>query len=81
MLLSWFEEFIIFIEMSTIRDTNRYHIKRGNRILHRGITNDLERRHDEHRLTYGDDVTITKIGPKVSRESGLQWEREGGKRI
>ncbi|WP_367391882.1 hypothetical protein [Lewinella sp. LCG006] len=63
------------------RNTNRYHIKCGNKILHRGITNDLERRHKEHRQRYGGDVIIVKIGPKVSRESALRWEREGGRRV
>ncbi len=30
------------------RDTFKYHFKRGNKILHGGITNDLERREGEH---------------------------------
>lgn len=63
------------------RDTYRYHIKRGNKILHRGITNNIDRRHGEHKVNYGNDVKIVRIGPCVSRESGLRWEREGGKRI
>lgn len=67
--------------MACPRDTNRYHIKRGNKILHRGITNDLDRRHGEHRRNYGSDVTITKIGPKICRLNALKWERDGGKRI
>lgn len=63
------------------RDTYRYHIKRGNKILHRGITNDLERRHSEHKQNYGSDVKITQVGPRLSRESALRWEHEGGKRV
>lgn len=64
-----------------IRDTYRYHIKRGNKILHRGITDNLNRRHGEHKTRYGNDVKIVKIGHKVSRESALKWERDGGKKI
>ena len=30
------------------RDTYKYHFKRGNKILHTGITNDLDRREGEH---------------------------------
>ena len=30
------------------RDTYKYHFKRGNKILHTGTTNDLERREKEH---------------------------------
>ena len=67
--------------MTRERDTNRYHVKRGNKILHRGITNDLCRRYGEHRRRYGQDVCIVKVGPAVTRESALRWEREGGKRI
>ena len=67
--------------MKTSRDTSRYHITRGNKILHRGITNDLDRRHTEHKRRYGQDVKIKKIGPKVSRDSALRWERDGGRRI
>jgi predicted GIY-YIG superfamily endonuclease len=63
-----------------MRDTYKYHIKRGNQILHRGITNDLERRHSEHKRNYGSDVTITQIGRRVDRDAGLKWEKDGGKR-
>ena len=44
-----------------MRDTYKYQIKRGNKIIHRGITNDLDRRHGEHKRTYGDDVKIIQI--------------------
>lgn len=64
-----------------MRDTSKYHIKRGNQILHRGITNDLDRRHGEHKRRYGSDVKIVKVGRQVSRDSALQWERQGGKRV
>ena len=63
-----------------MRDTYKYQIKRGNKIIHRGITNDLDRRHGEHKRTYGDDVKIIQIGRRVTRDSGLAWERNGGKR-
>lgn len=61
------------------RDTFRYHFKDGNKILHRGITNDLERREDEHQQKWPEGH-ITQVGPKVTRDSGLEWERKGGKR-
>ena len=34
--------------MATERNSYKYHFKRGNKILHTGITNDLERREQEH---------------------------------
>lgn len=63
------------------RKTSRYHIKCGNKIVHRGITDDPDRRLSEHRRRYGSDVKMVKIGPRVTRESALRWEREGGKRL
>jgi len=35
------------------RDTYKYHFKRGHRIVHTGITNDLERRESEHKQISG----------------------------
>ena len=60
------------------RDTYRYHMKQGKRIVHRGITNDPERREREHQQEHPGSK-MRMIGPRISRDSALQWEREGGK--
>ncbi len=62
------------------RDTYRYHYIKSRKIVHRGITNDLERREQEHHQNYGDG-SMKQIGLKVTRDSALKWERDGGKRI
>lgn len=62
------------------RDTFKYHFKKGNKIVHRGITNDLERREQEHKQTYGDDGHIKQVGHRVSRDSALDWERDQPKK-
>lgn len=62
------------------RDTYKYHIKQGNKILHRGITNDLDRRYSEHKQIYGNDINIVQIGNRVTRDSALQWEQDGGRK-
>ena len=62
--------------MTTYRDTYKYHIKRGNKILHTGITNDLRRREYEHQQNHGDDVHIKQIGNRTTREAALEWEAE-----
>lgn len=64
------------------RRTIRYQLKwPGGRIAHRGVTDRaLEERWREHQARYP-DTYIVPIGPKVSRESALRWERDGGKRI
>ena len=56
------------------RDTYKYHLKRGNRILQSGITNDLERREGEHQREYGDDVHITQVGRRTTRPAARDWE-------
>ncbi len=65
------------------RDTIRYQLKGpGGEILHRGQTGrDLEERRREHIPEYGENTRIVKIGPKVSKETALEWERGGGKRL
>ena len=58
------------------RDTYKYHFKHGNRIVHTGITEDLERREQEHKRTYGESGHIFKIGQVTTKEAALEWERE-----
>ena len=60
------------------RDTYKYQFKIGNRIVHGGITNDLERREREHQQTYGQKGHIKKVGRKTSEEAARQWEQEKG---
>lgn len=62
------------------RDTYKYHFKRGNRIIHTGITNDLERREQEHKQTYGDSGHIKQVGNRTTRDAALKWEGEQTKR-
>lgn len=61
------------------RDTYKYHFKQGNRIVHRGITNDLDRREGEHISTYGHGH-IVNVGRRTSNAAALKWEQEGGKK-
>ncbi len=44
------------------RDTYKYHLKRGNKIMRSGVTNDLDRREREHQREYGKGVHIIKLG-------------------
>jgi len=59
------------------RDTYKYHFKQGNRIVHRGITNDVDRRESEHLNDYGNGHLI-QVGNRTTRDAALQWERDGG---
>ncbi len=62
-----------------MRDTYKYHLKNGQRIVHRGITNDLNRREQEHQVEYPRSK-IKPVGRRSTRGAALKWERDGGKR-
>ena len=62
------------------RGTSRYHFVKDRKVVHRGITDDLEKREQAHQLAFGGGH-IKQIGPKVTRESALEWETKGGKRL
>lgn len=62
------------------RDTYKYHFKSGNKIVHTGITKDLERREQEHKQTYGDSGHIKQVGHRTTRDAALKWEGEQAKR-
>jgi predicted GIY-YIG superfamily endonuclease len=61
------------------RDTYKYQFKEGNKVVHRGITNDLDRREGEHK-SERPEGHIKQVGRKTTREAALRWERDGGKR-
>ena len=65
--------------MAKTKDTYKYHLKEGKKVVHRGITNDLDRREDEHQKQ-SPGTEIKQVGRKTTREAALRWEREGGRR-
>ena len=62
------------------RNTYKYHFKKGNKILHTGITNDLSRREQEHQLTFGNSGHIKQVGRATTRDAALKWESEQAER-
>ena len=65
--------------MAKKKTTIKYQMKQGQKIVHRGITNDPVRRESEHQKEYP-GATLKQVGRKTTREGALRWEREGGKR-
>lgn len=61
------------------RDTHKYHLKQGGKVVHRGITNDLSRREQEHQSVYPGSK-IKQVGRRTTKDAALKWERTGGKR-
>jgi predicted GIY-YIG superfamily endonuclease len=64
--------------MASKRDTYKYHLKEGNKIVHRGITRDLDRRLREHWQEFP-RAKIKQVGRRTTREKALDWEHKGGK--
>lgn len=64
--------------MASKRDTYKYHLKEGNKIVHRGITSDLDRRLRAHWQEFP-RAKIEKVGHRTTRQKALEWERKGGK--
>ena len=58
------------------RDTIRYNLRQGRKIVHKGITKrPLEERLAEHQTKYP-GATISKVGPKVTEDTARKWERD-----
>lgn len=66
--------------MPKVRNTYTYHMKVGNKIVHSGITNDLERREGEHQQRW-ENAHIYKVGHIKTKESALEWESKQDKSI
>jgi len=62
-----------------MRDTHKYHLKIGRRIVHRGITKDLDRREQEHQAKHPGS-RVRQVGRRTTRRAALDWEQAGGKR-
>ena len=63
--------------MATSRTTYKYHYKLGNRIVHTGITKDLDRREAEHRRHEGwERGHITQVGVRTTPEAAREWEQD-----
>lgn len=56
------------------RDTYKYILKDGNEIVDYGITNDLERREQEHRNEGLKFTKMQKVGIATTREGAGAWE-------
>lgn len=59
------------------RDTYKYHLKHGNKVIHRGVTNDLDRREQEHQKAWPGSH-IVQVGRRTTRAAALEWEKTAG---
>ena len=66
--------------MPVDRIAYKYHFKLGNKIVHTGITYDIDRREAEHRLEPGwDKGHIKQVGLRTTRAAAREWEQEQAK--
>lgn len=59
------------------RDTYKYVFKVGNKTVHGGITEDLERREQEHQQKWRKGH-IVQVGRRTTEEAARAWEQEKG---
>lgn len=67
------------MRVSKARDTYKYHVTVGRKIIYRGITKDLERRGSEHKARWPSS-RIVQVGRRTTHDRASDWERRGGKR-
>ncbi|MDO9559848.1 MAG: hypothetical protein Q7I89_09230 [Syntrophales bacterium] len=53
----------------------KYHYKIGNKIVHSGITDDLERREQEHQQKWPKGH-IKQVGIKTTEDGAREWEKD-----
>lgn len=59
------------------RDTYKYHLKDGNKVIYRGVTIDLEQREKEHqKISPGS--RIMQVGRRTTKAAALKWEKAAG---
>ena len=61
----------------TKRDTFKYQFKVGHKIVHGGITKDLERRESEHQEKWPGGH-IKKVGKMTTEDGARNWEKKKG---
>jgi len=60
--------------MPEVRDTYKYKLKVGKKVVHIGHTTDLRRREEEHQKHWPESK-IYQVGRRTTREEARQWER------
>ena len=62
--------------MAKKRNTRKYKLYEGNKIVDIGITNDPKRRESEHKRDRHKFTKMKTFGTAVSRESAEKWEEQ-----
>ena len=65
--------------MDLLKDTFKYHVKLGRKVIARGVTYDLARREAQLQATYP-GCRLQQVGRRTTHIAALRWERLGGRR-
>lgn len=68
------------MELHKEKNTYKYQLKIGKKVILRSIAYDLNRREAEHQDEFPGS-RVEQIGRKTTRKAALKWERMGGKRF
>lgn len=60
-----------------LEEATKYQFRKGRKVVHTGITNDLERRESEHRVTYRGGK-ISQVGRRTTEEAARELEKKKG---
>ncbi len=63
--------------MANPRNINKYQFKVGKKIFHKVITDDLERREQEHQQKWPKGH-IRKVGRATTEDAARKWEKKQG---
>ena len=63
--------------MSKPRNYYKYQYKIGRKIVHGGITKDIERREQEHQQVWPSGH-IKQVGRRTTEDAARKWEEEKG---
>ncbi len=62
--------------MAKRRSYSRYELKNGRKTVYRGITNNPERREEEHRDERKKFTKMNTVGPRVTKDAAEKWEEK-----
>ena len=62
--------------MADKRDTSKYEVYDGNRLVYVGITNDIERRTKEHEAEGMQFTRVEKVGNNTTQSAAGKWEED-----
>jgi len=58
------------------RNYHRYNLKQGHKVVYKGITNNPERREEQHKDEGKRFTKMQVVGPSVTKDAAEKWEED-----